>query len=212
MDFLNQAPSWCGRCHQILVNVWNLQAAEPALTLDEARLFLRADSGDEDETIQRLIEASTDYFEIRTGWRLAPASYEARLGCTALPLLAVPRGPVRAVQGVAYWDDATKLWVDVDAADYMVDGIGNEFRIELSTDIWPNLPVASPGPSGLPWRVRFLAGFDPPGQTETAIGFAPSGMVQALKGLVALGFQKREAGDSADADKDQLLRGYRKFW
>lgn len=181
-----------------------------AVSMEEMRLALRADSSDEDLTIQREIEAAQDFFEIRCAWRLTPASYRADVvGPLCFPI-TIPRGPVRAVTAVEYWDCQADEWVAITGDHYRVEDNGCEFTLYRKGDSVLDLPgPLSFGAPGL--RVYFEAGFDGAENAETsANGEAESGMIQCLKTLVSLMFQKRE--EATDSEKDMIVRRYRKFW
>lgn len=218
MEFLNPPHCWDGQFNRIRMQISRLATQGLAVSLDEMLLDLRADSGDEDETVLRLIKGMTDYFEIRTGWRLAPAAYEARIACGPQPFFIIPRGPIRSVEEVAVYNGDTKAWEVQDPDSYSFDDMGTDFSVYLTSNNWPTSWPGAVGPGLYPYRVKFMAGFDPAQDDATSeihtsvAGPAADGMIVALKGLVALGFQKREAGENADADKDQILRGYRKYW
>lgn len=190
---------------------------ELAVDLDEMLLDLRIDSSDENDTVLRLIRGMADYFEARTGWRLTPVSYELLVGACGRQL-TVERGPFRSLDGVWYWDSEELEWVAVDLAETRVIERGREFDIiftQAAADLFPAPTAIRPQQI----RVQFSAGFDPPDQTETTIGGLPEdGMVVALKALVAVAYENREAGSAAgswagaDPAKDFLLQRYRKFW
>lgn len=217
MDFLNPPRDWEGCYRRVRMVISRTAAQGLAVSLEEMLLDLRADSQDENETVVRLIKGMTDYFEIRTGWRLSPAAYEARIACGVEPWICIPRGPVRSVEAVSYYDATTKAWVEIDSENYTVDEMGTDFSVYLSNDFWPNLPGGL-GTIPYPYKIKFMAGFDPQqddatGEINTSVvGPAADGMIVALKGLIALGFQNREAGNNLQADQDQILRGYRRFW
>ena len=180
-----------------------------AVTMEEMRLALRADSGDEDLTIQRLIEAGQDYFEIRCAWRLTPASYYALVADWCVGAIEIPRGPLRQVSAVEYCDCDSDEWVMVTGDQWRTVDNGPGFFLIFDRDSTIRAPRLAGGQPGL--RISFEAGFDGVENAETsAAGTAESGMVQCLKTLVALMYQKRE--EAADAEKDMILRRYRKFW
>lgn len=198
------------------IEVRNLGGPGLALTLEEMLLDLRADSADENQTVERLIRGCTDYFEIRTGYRLSPANYSAAFSCLS-PSMLVQRGPVRQVDGIQFYNTTTKAWEAIDPANYAVeDDGGRAFRIgfDLATigDLWAGSPPPQPT-RRYPLRMTFSAGYDRADETGSEVnGFAPDGMITALKGLVALEFQNREAGSNIDGEKDIVLRAYRWFW
>lgn len=197
------------------IEVRRLQATGLAVTIEEMLLDLRADSADENATVERMIRGCTDYFEKRCGYRLAPASYAAQMPCLP-PCLEIPRGPIREVDGIQYWDHATMSWLPIDAALYQVEEVneGRGFRVGFDHSAIYNLHIPAPTiPRAFPYRMTFSAGFDRADETGSEVnGLAEDGMILALKGLVALEFQNREAGNNIDGEKDIVLRAYRWFW
>lgn len=187
------------------------------LTLGEVKLDLRVDSDDEDALIVRMIGAMTDYFEHRTGWRLSPASYELLVGGCG-PVITVERGPFRELTGCWYWDCEDKIWQAIDLDEITVLERGREFDLTFSDAAFALLPAPT-NLRPMPVRIQFEAGFDSPEVSDTTVaGKAEDGMYLSLLALVAVTYQKREAGDAngtwagADPAKDHLLQRYRKFW
>lgn len=187
-----------------------------AVSLEEMKLSLRVDSDDEDLTIERLIGAATDYFEKRTGWVLRPATYEALIGPWCRPFLTIERGPFRSITGLWWWDCETREWTQVSPTEFQVEERGNEFDVLVSEDAVADFPAPT-ALRPMPIRLQFEAGFDAIGETES-VGLPEDGMIVALKGIAAVGFENREAGAGAgtwagaDPAKDFWLQSYRKFW
>jgi len=186
-------------------------AADPdalAVSLEEMRLSLRADSEDEDLTILRNIRGATDFFEIRCGWRLTPATLQALVRACGRRI-TIPRGPLRDVTSIEVWDCDADEWTIDTGITWKTESRGNEFDVLIDRDSMHLIPGAlANGAYNL--RINFDAGFDGANASvTTVVGEADDGMVQCLKTLVSLMFQKRE--EASDAEKDLIVRRYRKF-
>lgn len=188
-----------------------------AVQLDEVLLDLRVDSADENDTVLRIIRGMTDYFAHRTGWVLAPASFESLVG-GCRQSFTIERGPLRDVEAIFWWDCETLTWQALDPDTWIAEARGREFDI-IFTDAGYSLLPAPSTIRPLPVRVHFSAGFDSPEVTETSVnGAAEDGMILSLKALIAVAYENREAGGAAgnwsgaDPSKDFLLGSYRKFW
>lgn len=186
-----------------------------AVPLEEMKLDLRIDSSDEDETVTRLIRGMTDFFQVRTGWRLAPASFIAEAfefdGCRAV----IETGPLRAFERVEFWNAETKVWEELPTANFNADARGRDIDVFFDEPFPSGFPPIASLAQHRPVKMYFTAGFDPPDQTGTTVsGFAEDGMITCLKTLVALGYQTRETDpwNPSDASKDYLLHSYRRLW
>jgi uncharacterized phiE125 gp8 family phage protein len=179
-----------------------------AVSMEEMKLALRADGDDEDVTIRRNIEAATDWFEIRCAWRLTPATYEALVTGWCAGPITIPRGPLRGITAVQRWNCDDEEWENLTGDQWRTQDMGCEFLFWFPSSSNFEYPSTAPG-AGI--RILFDAGFDGAESDDTtAAGEAESGMIQCLKTLASLMFQKRE--EATDAEKDMIVRRYRKFW
>lgn len=181
-----------------------------AVTLGRARLFLRADSQDEDDTILDLIRAANDWFEVRTGISLVPMEYECLARNICGNALVIPRSPIRNVHSVEYWDCDGDEWTALTGDTFQFEARARDFAILFDRDALNSVPMHW-APTGYQLKIQFAAGYDGESAPQTsAAGPADDGMIQCVKTLIALGFQKRE--EATDAEKDMICRRYRKFW
>lgn len=159
-----------------------LQVAPPAgepVTLAEAKAHLRLDSADEDGLVTGLIPAARSFIETETrralidqGWRLC---LDRRPGDG---IVALPKAPLIAVQGVVTYD-AAGTPTTLAPADYQVDAASEPARI------WQ--PEVATGRRFNGIEIDFRAGYG------TEPDDVPAPIRQALLMLVAHWFECREA-------------------
>lgn len=158
-------------------------AVEP-LSLDEAKLHLRVDIGDDNELITALIVAARQYVEGATNralisqtWRLS-LDYWPYANCIRLP-----KPPLQSVTSLVYLDEDGNqtTW---DASNYIVDTDSEPGRLVLADDAsWPSLTLY---PSN-PIRVTYVAGYGDEGSD------VPEHLRLALKLLIGHWYENREA-------------------
>lgn len=205
MNYETREPS-----SKIIVNKLAEEPGVLAVSMAEMRLALRVDGEDEDLTIRRKLQAATDYFEIRCAWRLTPASYRADVYGYARQPIVIPRGPLRNLAAIEAWDKDAEVYAMITGDHWEAIDNGPEFSVILASDIGHEFPCERA--DGAPvLRLYFEAGFDgAEGTVTSTTGQPESGMIECVKTLTSVMFQKRE--EPADSEKDMIVRRYRKFW
>lgn len=181
--------------------------------LDDVKLDLRIDSGDEDETIERMIRTAASLLETRTGFVLLGGRFEALLDCFAP--VEIMRGPFRELVAVDAMTGKND-WTALDVSDFRV--IEKERSFELSPFYpWTAEPTLYTMRAGV--RVRFEAGFDTLETGQSGEGDHP--IDDKLRGaLIALTGHYYENRELFAADKlteiestaGGLLNSIRQFW
>lgn len=129
------------------------------VSVEDVKAHVIIDSDDDDALVEGYIRAATRLAENQTGRILLPTEFEYRLDrwCRTL---RIPAAPVRAINEVAYLDEANVeqalepvAWYETTTAE------GAEIRF---SDAFSS-PALSIRPQSV--RVRFSAGFDDPGVT-----------------------------------------------
>lgn len=141
--------------------VTSLVVTEPpagaAVSLTEAKTFLRVDTDDDDTLITALVQAATEYFQDATNRRLVTQTLE--YGLDEFPAagdkLTLPRSPVQEITSVEYVDSNgdTQTW---SSESYFVDTRSEPARIcPAEGESWPTTQ-AKPGAV----TVTFVAGYE----------------------------------------------------
>lgn len=140
---------------------WNLKrTTEPPdlpVLVDEAKAQTRIDIDAEDELVERLLGAATDYIEGPYGIGVCMVEQEWELKLDCFPdCIKIPLYPVLSVEKIEYEDtDGATQTVDSDV--YRVDTHSNPARITVEPDKqWPTPRGASNAVT-----VTFKAGYEP---------------------------------------------------
>jgi uncharacterized phiE125 gp8 family phage protein len=180
------------------------------VTLAEAKAHLRVNSTDENDLIEALIKAATDYTEQFLGRSLLDQTWDFYLDAFPLagkPIL-VPLPPLIEVTGVFY-NDLNDDEQEFDSGDYAVDTASEPARIYLpSNGSWPSATSAMNAV-----RVRYRAGFLDNNSPQAAN--VPFAIKAAILMTVGTLYEHRETlviGQTAVLlpwAAEQLLRPYR---
>ncbi|MGO4339005.1 head-tail connector protein [Labrys sp. KB_33_2] len=164
-------------------------AAEPGITVDDAKRHLRVEHTEDDTYIAGLIEAAFVWIDAPDGWlgrAVREQGFEARfagfcqrLGGYRVPWLSLPLLPVSAVTSVIYLDDRGNEQ-PLAPADYRFADT------ELRPAPGKSWPVTLDGPDTV--RVRFTAGY----------ADIPAPIRQAVLLLVGQWYVAREAVGKSD--------------
>ncbi|QLF69867.1 phage head-tail connector protein [Peteryoungia desertarenae] len=153
-----------------------------ALTLVEVKAHLRLDGAEEDPLLLALIVAAREHLEGETGLSLTARAFRLCLDqWPADGILAIPRGPVRAVTAVTVYD-AAGMPQPVSLADHLLDGEARPARLWLR-----EVPRPERRMNGI--EVEFTAGFgesgtDVPESLKRAM-LIHIGAMYAWRGLVS---------------------------
>ena len=158
-------------------------AVEP-ITIDEAKLHLRVDSGDDNALIVALITTARELAERETKRAFITQTWEMFLD-VAPHIIEIPKPPLQ-LTGVSIKvldSDGEESLVDPD--DYMVDASQNSYG-----RIMPNLGSTWPYHRGFAsFIVEFKAGY---GNAATDV---PAPLKQAILQLIAHLYENRESSD-----------------
>lgn len=113
-------------------------AAEP-VSLDEAKAHMRIDIDDDDALVAAMVTAARQWCEsfrrqsfVTQTWALTVDAWPDEDG------FALRHSPIQSVTSVVYVDDAGDS-ATVDAADYVVDALGEPGRVVLAASAsWPS--------------------------------------------------------------------------
>lgn len=121
----------------IYSNVTTEPAAE-AVTLTEAKAFLKIDTSDENDLITILSQAAREMVEIRIGRSLITQTRTIKMDYfPKTDTILLPNGPVQSVTSVKYYDEDEALQT-LSASDYWVDITSGISRIVVK-DSWPSI-------------------------------------------------------------------------
>lgn len=182
------------------------------ISLEEAKLHLRVEDDDEDTLITILISAATKHSEKFMGRALIAQTFDLYVdqfpaeGDVNPAAIRIPMSPLLDVVGVFY-DDASDVEQEFDAASYLVDDASEPPRIVLvNSAAWP---TTREGANAV--RIRFRAGYVD-NSVSPEVGEVPEDIRSAI--LLYLGslYAHRETvviGQTATAmpwGAEQLLR------
>lgn len=138
-----------------------------AVTLQQAKLWLRVDGDEENALISALISAAVAHLDGWTGVlgrALEEQTWELALDAFPSREIHLPLGPVVGVTSIKY-DDAEGVEQTVDAADYYVDARSTDgWVIPVSAFAWP-----APMSAANSIRVQWVAGTGTPPAIGAAI-------------------------------------------
>ncbi len=171
-------------------------AASYAITLSEAKAHCRVSATDEDDLIESLIAAASEYVEKYTGRSILAQTWRLSLDCFKDEII-LPYGPVQSVTTVAYYDgegvDQTL------ATGWLLNNTVEPERIEREVDAsWPSTQTRFDAV-----RITYVTGF----------ATVPAPIKHAMLLLIGHWFEHREAvGDMMQElpmAVDALLANYR---
>lgn len=166
----------------------------PVVLWEDARAHLRLDTNDEQDLVTGMIAAATAALDGPTGWlgrSLGPQVLETRFdgfgfggllgyqGCT----LALPYGPVIAVQSVGYLD-ATGAAQAVDVSGWEV--IGDQLEPAFGRS-WPSTALRREAV-----RIRYAAGYAADPEADPLVAALPAPIRAAILLMVGDLFANRQ--------------------
>lgn len=159
---------------------WSSSPFLDALTVAEAKLFLRVTGTDQDAVIQQMIAQARDWAEGFINRALVDTTAEIVLDAFPADYIELPLGRTLAVQSVSYTDtDGVHVLQGPSSSP-----IGTAYREDLTSihggriypvDAWPAIDQAAPAPV----RVRFRAGYG-----SNAAAIAP-GIIAGIQARLA---------------------------
>jgi hypothetical protein len=173
-------------------------ATEP-ITLADAKLHLRVDSGAEDSLINTLITTARDYVEtfcdrslLAQTWQYAMDDFQnyplrrpgvnLTKGDAYYPPLHLPRSPAIAVTGITYLD-STGTRVTLAPASYYVD-VTNPFDGNVSPAYGGSWPLVQIMPGSV--QITYTSGF-------ASAALVPAKILQAMRLLLTHWYENRGA-------------------
>ena len=187
-------------------------AIEP-LSLAEAKLHLKVDTGDDDTLIASLITTARETAEVLTGRALASQVLEYVLD--GFPpeseMIYIPRPPLEELDNIKYRDYEGNE-TEWDASNYIVDADSMPARVTLAYGKY--FPDYTPYPAASV-RIRYTAGYRPGGPDSLKI---PGQISQALKLLIGHFYENRESvvvgtvANKVPFSVEALLYPYRISW
>jgi uncharacterized phiE125 gp8 family phage protein len=173
------------------------EPGEEPVCLDEARLHLRVDPGDEDPLISSLITAARQMCEgelgrtlITTTWEMATDQFD--------PALRLDWPRVIDVESLTYVDD-TGVVRTLDPQDYRLDAANDAAAAWLVPARGKSWPMVCPDVNAV--RVRYRAGY---GDTADTV---PKAIRQWILLHVAAMYEQREAVAAKDMKAVSFLAG-----
>jgi uncharacterized phiE125 gp8 family phage protein len=154
-------------------------AAEPIVSIADARAHLRVDHSDDDTYIDALIGAATTAVQERLGRTLGIATWDYRLDSAGIYWggdIRLPMPPLLEVLSVSYFDsdNASQVYAP---ANYRAFGTGGRGGIRLAGGAsWPSVRS---GPEAV--TIRYKAGYDD----------VPEPIKQAIKLLIGQLYNSR---------------------
>lgn len=177
------------------------------LTLTEAKLYLRVDHDDEDDTILRCVGAATSYADGLDGFlarALVDQTWELTLDAFPLREVLIPLPPLIEIVNVFY-DDPGGVQQILDPSGYSIDAV-NEPGWIVPVGNWPQ---TFDGINSV--RVRFRAGYVDASHSPP-VGSVPDDIKQALLLYTGTMFDDRathivgQTVTAAPWSAEQLLR------
>lgn len=182
------------------------------IPLDDLKLDLRIDDGDEDDTLARNQRTAAAMIEVRSGAVISPGTFEALFN--ACDRLAIPRFPLREVTSIAAMTGRND-WTEQEIGDFRVIERAQDF--ELCP--FPGYTAPSFYVAALSVRVQFAAGYGAALSGEStgqAIELTAlyRGALTAITGAL---FENRGLGEADAQFKVEqsmagLLNSIRRFW
>lgn len=166
------------------------------VTLDDVKLNARVLHDDEDDLIEGFIAAATNHTETFTWTSLLDTTWRLTLDAFT-DEIELPRGPVRSVSSVSYFDADGNI-ATLSASAYTVDTASyRQWIVRNSGDAWPSIL------SGInSVQIDYVAGFE----------IVPPVLKQAIIMLASYWVKNRDAAGDVPAWFDTLCAPYRRMW
>lgn len=172
-------------------------AASFPVTATEAKLHCRVDGASDDDLIDGLIAAATEYVEQYTGRSIMQQTWKLSLDAFSENIL-LPKGPVQSVSSLKYFD-REGVEQTVSSSDYTLDNASDPAWIVRNADAtWPDVLDSvnavnvtyvagySVTPSPIKHAILLLIGDWYRGRENTALGTnQPAEMPHAVTALLA---------------------------
>lgn len=187
---------------------------DPIVSLEEMKEHLRVDFDDEDDLIEGLTLAVTDYLDGAAGHTqraLLDQTWDLKLSSFPAGPIEIPLPPLIEVLSISYSDsDGVAQTFDLDNVAITGTGGTRKAKIYLSSgSSWPTVETGNPEPVVVRFRAGHLdASVSPPANT------VPRNVVQAIKLSVANFYENRESNvvgtvvSKLPDSVDMLLRGF----
>lgn len=157
----------------------SVAATTDPVTLAEQKAHMRVTSSDEDDLIEALITAATEYCELFTGRQFVTATWAMTLPEFADDII-LPRAPASSVTSIYYYDDSGTNTL-LSASTYSLVGT-NPGLITLAPDeTWPSTQIRKDAVT-----VTWVAGYG-------AASAVPEAIKAAIRMLAAHLYEHREA-------------------
>jgi uncharacterized phiE125 gp8 family phage protein len=160
-------------------------AAAAPLSRAQAKLHLRVDSDDENDLVDSLILAATDWAEQYCRRSFMPARY--RLGMDRFPnfYIRLPRNPVISVDSITYTDEGGTERT-LASSEYLTDLESEPARITPTYgNTWPTTQAIIGAV-----KVNFTAGYDGASPDQDSV---PDGVKAAIKLILTGLYEQRSA-------------------
>lgn len=166
-------------------------AADPVVTLEQAKAHCSIEGDDWDVLLELYIAAATEEAERFLDRSLAPQTWLLTLDGFCRDAIALPKGPVTNVESIVYLDD-TRVERTLSPSIYIEDLISDPQRVVRDPDqSWPStadLPNAV--------EITFATGFEA----------VPANAKLAILQAVATWFGNREAGAMPESSLNLLRK------
>lgn len=159
-------------------------AANPPVTLTEAKAHLRVDFTNDDTLITTLINVAAEYAENRLGRALITQTWDLYLDeFPSKTIIEIPFSPLQSITFVKYYDkdNVLQTWA---TSNYDVDTISEPARV-IQSNTGNSFPSTYNRPNAV--NVRFIAGY---GATSVNV---PEIIRAGIKLLISHFYENREA-------------------
>ena len=163
----------------------------PALSLGDAKDYLRVEHDEEDNTIADCIAAAERNIDGRDGWlgrALVSQTWELRLAEFCGAEIAIPLPPLIEVVSAQYYDAGNVLQT-LSSDVYEVVGVGGFGKARVVLKHGQRWPATFPRAEAI--IIRFRAGYVDTGGSP-ASGEVPAPIITALKRQVSTMYEHRE--------------------
>jgi len=158
--------------------------AVAAISLTDAKGYLRITSTSENDLITRIVAAATGYVESALGRSLISTTWRERLEWFPISCISLQRCPLQSVESIKYYDTdgSEQTWSSDEYLVYTPHEIAGSVRLAADY-IWPSVQTARP----YPIAVEYIAGY---GDAATDV---PAALVQAVYMVVDHWYRYRGA-------------------
>jgi uncharacterized phiE125 gp8 family phage protein len=192
--------------------------SEFPLSLDDVKLDLRVDDGDEDATLRRMMQTAAGLIERKSGYVIQPGEFMATLGADEPCELTIPYAPFRELLAVELLTGRND-WTQCDLGDFQVTETSRGAIIAPYCPASGSWPVLYSDRNSI--RLRFSAGYDVDDMSEGESEGEKKPFDNTVRGvfiaLCAHYYENRElfASDKLteiESTAGGLLNSIRAFW